>query len=64
MLDDQDVVRLLLGYQELRVLALGVQRVGRDDAPGQVQGLEQRREPGDLVGLAVHLTWPSTAPAR
>jgi hypothetical protein len=28
--------------------------VGGDDAPGQVQRLEQRREPGDLVGLAVH----------
>ena len=54
LLHDQDVVRLLFRDQELGVLALGVQRVGGDDAPGQVQRLEQRREPGDLVGLAVH----------
>ena len=36
------------------MLALGVQGVGSDDAPGQVQRLQQRREPGGLVGLAVH----------
>jgi hypothetical protein len=28
--------------------------VGGDHRPGQVQGLQQRGEPGDLVGLAVH----------
>jgi len=33
----------LAGDQELGVLALGVQRAGGDDAPGQVQRLEQRR---------------------
>jgi hypothetical protein len=49
LLHDQDVMRLLLGDQELGVLALGVQRVGGDDAPGQLQRLEQRREPGDLI---------------
>ena len=54
MLDDQDVMRLLDGDHELGVLALGVQRIGGDDAPGQLQRLQQRREPGDLVGLAVH----------
>ena len=54
LLHDQDVMRLLLRDQELGVIALGMQRVGGDDAPGQVQGLQQRREPGDLVGLAVH----------
>jgi hypothetical protein len=64
LLHDQDVVRLLFRDKELGVLALGVQRVGGDDAPGQVQRLEQRREPGDLVGLAVHRTWPSTTPQR
>jgi hypothetical protein len=42
------------GDKEPGVLALGVQGAGGDDAPGQVQRLEQRREPGDLVGLAVH----------
>ena len=44
----------LAGDKELGVLALGVQGVGGDDAPGQAQRLEQRRGPGDLVGLAVH----------
>ena len=39
LLHDQDVMGLLLGDQELGVLALGVQRVGGDDAPGQVQRL-------------------------
>jgi hypothetical protein len=53
LLHDQDVVRLLFRDKELGVLALGVQRAGGDDAPGQVQRLEQRREPGDLVGLTV-----------
>jgi hypothetical protein len=33
LFDDQDVMRFLPG-QELRMLALGVQRVGGDDAPG------------------------------
>jgi hypothetical protein len=37
------------------VLALGVQRVGGDHPAGQVQPLQQRPEPGDLVSLAVHL---------
>jgi hypothetical protein len=54
MLDDQDVVGLLLGDQELGVVALGVHRVRGDHAPGQAQGLQQWRERGDLVGLAVH----------
>lgn len=62
VLHDQDVVRLLFRDKELGVLALGVQRVGGDDAPGQVQRLEQRREPGDLVGLAVHRDRPPGAP--
>ena len=44
----------LAGDKELGVLALGVQGVGSDDAPGQVQRPGQRREPGDLAGLAVH----------
>lgn len=36
------------------MLALGVQRIGGDHRPGQVQRRQQRRETGDLVGLAVH----------
>ena len=39
-LHDQDVVRLLAADQEPGVLALGVHRVGGDDGPGQVQGLQ------------------------
>ncbi|MGE5134755.1 MAG: hypothetical protein ACM32E_17855 [Gemmatimonadota bacterium] len=62
LLDHQDVMGALAGDQELGVLALSVQRVGGDDAPGQVQRLEQRREPGDLV-LPSTPTWPSTTPA-
>jgi hypothetical protein len=54
MLDDQDVMRLFLGDHEVRVSALGMQRIGGDDAPGQVQGLQQRGERGDLVRLAIH----------
>ena len=37
LLHDQDVVRVLLGDQELGVLTLGVHRVGGDHSPGQVQ---------------------------
>lgn len=40
------------------MLALGVQRVRRHHGPGQVQGFQQRREPGDLIGLAVHAGLP------
>ena len=53
MLDHQDVVGFLLANQEFRML--GVQGVSGDHLPGQVQGLQQGREAGDLVGLAVHL---------
>lgn len=45
----------MLAGQELGVLALGVQGIGGDHAPGQVQWLQQRGERGDLIGLAVHL---------
>jgi hypothetical protein len=47
-------MRLLLCDQELRVIALGMHRIGGDNASGQVQGLQQGRERGDLVRLAVH----------
>jgi hypothetical protein len=54
LLDHQDVMGPLAADKEPGVLALGVQGTGGDDAPCQVQRLEPRREPGDLVGLAVH----------
>jgi hypothetical protein len=44
----------LAGDQELGVAALGVQRVRGHYVPGQVHVVQQRGEPGDLVGLAVH----------
>jgi hypothetical protein len=44
---------VLGGDQPLGVLALGVERVGGDDPPGQVQPLRQRPEPRDLVGGVV-----------
>jgi hypothetical protein len=53
-LDHQDVVRFLAGDEVVGVVALGLQRVCGDHRAGQVQRVEQRRELGDLVGLAVH----------
>ena len=55
MLDDQDVVGVLLLDQELGVVALGVHRIRGDHALGQVQAGQQGPEPGDLVGLAIHI---------
>ena len=49
-LDDQQVGGVLVGDQPVGVLTLGVERVGGDDGVGQVQPLQQRPEPGDLVG--------------
>ena len=53
-LHDQDVVRFLAGDQVIGMLALGMQCIGGDDGSGEVQRVQQRREPGDLIGLAVH----------
>ena len=47
------------------MLALGVQGVGGDHHSGQVQpsqGVQQRSERGDLVGLAVHRDLPEHDP--
>jgi hypothetical protein len=44
----QDVVRFLIGDDELGVLALGMQGVSGDHASGQVQRFGQRTEPGDV----------------
>ena len=41
----------LAGDKELGVLALGVQGAGSDDAPGQVQRLQQRYFAGRTDGL-------------
>ena len=51
MLDDQQVARAAL-VQVSGVGMLGVQRVGRDDRPGQVQRGKQRGEPGDVGSAA------------
>jgi len=47
-LDDQEVGGVLVGDQPVGVRTLGVQRVGGQDPPGQVQAVQQRLEPGDL----------------
>jgi hypothetical protein len=38
------------GDQPLGMLALGVERIGGDHGGGEVQAVQQRPEPGDLVG--------------
>jgi hypothetical protein len=54
-LDDQQPGGVLVGDQPLGVLALGMHGIGRHDGVGQVQALQQRPEPGDLVGGVIHL---------
>jgi hypothetical protein len=54
-LDDQQVGGVLFGDQSVGMLALSVHGVGGDDLAGQVQVLQERLEPSDLVGLGVHL---------
>jgi hypothetical protein len=49
-LDEQQVGGVLVGDQPLGVLTLGVERIGGDDGVGEVQAVQQRPEPGDLVG--------------
>jgi hypothetical protein len=51
----QQVVGVLVGDQPIGVLTLGVEGVGGDDGVGEVQTLQQRPEPGDLVGGVVHV---------
>jgi hypothetical protein len=46
---------VLGGDQPVGVLALGVERVGGDYGVGKVQPLQQRPEPGDLVGGGLHV---------
>ena len=53
-LELQDVVRLLVLYEVVCGLHLGVQRIGGDDPVGDVQGLQQTAQPRNLVGLAGH----------
>ncbi len=54
-LDDQQVGGVLVGDQPVGVLTLGVHGVGGQHPAGQVQALQERLEPGDLVGLGVHV---------
>jgi hypothetical protein len=49
-----DVVGATLFDEVGRVCALGVHGVCGDDHPGQVDGVQQRLETGDLVGLIAH----------
>jgi hypothetical protein len=54
-LDDQQVGGALDADQPVGVVTLGVEGVGGDDSPGQVQRLQQRLEAGDLVGGVVDI---------
>jgi hypothetical protein len=54
-LGDQDVGGAFLGDQPLGVGVLGMHGVGSDHPPSQVQALQQRLEPGDLVGGGGHV---------
>ena len=49
-LHDQQIRGVLVGDQPLGVLTLGVERIGGNDGVGEVQVVQQRPEPGDLVG--------------
>lgn len=61
-LHGQDPVRAAFG-EVGDVFALAVQRVGGDHRVAQVADLvEQRREPGDLIGLAVDVGAGRTTP--
>ncbi len=44
---------MLVGDQPVGMPALGVERVGGDHSAGKVQTVQQRPEPGDLVGGGV-----------
>jgi hypothetical protein len=55
-LDNQQVVGLLAGHQELGGVRVGLQRVSGDHDTGQVQVGQQWPEPGDLARRAVDLS--------
>jgi hypothetical protein len=54
----QQVGGVLLGDQPVGMLALGVERIGSDHGGGEVQAVQQRPEPGDLVGGGVDIGLP------
>src|SRR4029450_13170308 len=54
-LDDKQVVGLF-GYEELRRLGVGLERVGGDHDTGQVQVGQQRPQPGNLARWTVDLS--------
>jgi hypothetical protein len=54
-LDDQQVGGVFDGDQPAGMLALGLERIAGDHGVGEIQPLQQRPEPGDLVGRAVDI---------
>jgi hypothetical protein len=54
-LDDEQVVGLLAGDQELGGVGVGLECIGGDDHAGKVQPVQQGLEGGDLAGGAVDL---------
>jgi hypothetical protein len=55
MLDGQDVVAAALGYQVAGVLTLGVQGIGSDDRPADVDAVQQFGQHRYFVGLGLHI---------
>ena len=56
-LDREDVMRAP-GCQVADVLTLGVHRIGGDDHVGQLDSVQQQRQPRDLVGLGPDIDLP------
>jgi hypothetical protein len=57
-LHHQQVGGVPLGDQPVGMLALGVERIGGDHSAAEVQTVQQRPEPGDLVGGGVDIGLP------
>jgi hypothetical protein len=54
--DDEQVVGMLAGHEELSVVALGVQCISGDKGAGKVKAFQERLELRDLVGGAGNIT--------
>jgi hypothetical protein len=52
--DDQKIIRAALLHQMPGGVGLGVQRIGRDERPGQRHLLQEHRQQRDLVGFFRH----------
>jgi len=64
VLDHQHIVGVAVGDQVAGMGLLAVERVRGDHPPGQVDLVQQRPEPRDLVGLGVHPPLSQHQPVR